>query len=543
MKFRKLMPFLAFAILLAMLCFCLTGTNRYSAAYDAKEAGTGPEQEDKASDVTFKIFSDNFYFTQSEWGKDLTSRKISALTGVKLEVEIPADPEDGRSRINLMMSTNQYPDLIMLSRSELSRKLVANNAVIPVDTLLQQYGTDILQNVTMDYLKKYCAENDGRIYGLPNGVKWKDEYPQYGSGILLLESVHKMLGSPEIKTTDDLYRYLAKIKNLGFQNHQGVEITPAYMDWPPSALCTSFGISLINVDGSAYVYDQDGRIHHALRDNKMKEAYRYTNQLFREALIDQDWFVQPKEEVYKKLLNGRIAVYFADDAQGFLVEYERQMEKISGDSYFLIEPPLAPGVQKNGGSYISDAQWTQVYITSQCEDPVRAMEFLNWMASEKGQYIAAIGPEETVWTMDSRGNPVLTPEFAAGLNTDRDRANREIGLMQWNFQQNYKYWKNSVFALMTPEEQKSFKECSAIIAKALWTNAVLEPLFFSSGWNAEEVNSAIDVYISRAEKQIYMAADDTTFETLYEETLAGAESLGLETLENELNTRIENQGR
>ncbi len=542
MKLIRLMPFLAFVILMAVLCFCITGTNRLSAVYGTEGESTRTEKEKEAPDVTLKIFIDNFYFTQSEWGKDLTSRKISASTGVKLEVEIPADPEDGRSRINLMMSTNQYPDLIMLSRSELSRKLVANNAVIPVDRLIEQDGKDILQNVTMDYLKKYCREVDGRIYGLPNGVKWKDEYPQYGSGILLLKSVHKMLGSPEIKNTGDLYNYLSKIKNLGFQNYQGVEITPAYMDWPPSALCTSFGIPLINVDGSAYVYAQDGRIHHALRDKEMKEAYRYTNKLFREGLIDQDWFVQPKEDVYKKLLNGRIAVYFAYDAQGFLMEYERQMEKLSGDSYFLIEPPLAPGVKKNGGNYISDAQWTQVYITSQCKDPAGAMKFLNWMASEEGQYTAAIGPEETVWTMDPQGAPILTPEFAVRLSTDRDRANREIGLMQWNFQQNYKYWKNSVFALMAPEEQKNFKEYSAMIAKGLWTNPVLEPLFYSSGWNAEAVNSAINVYISRAEKQIYMAADDAAFEALYGETLAGAEGLGLETLENELNARIENQG-
>lgn len=171
------------------------------------------------------------------------------------------------------------------------------------------------------------------------------------------------------------------------------------------------------------------------------------------------------------------------------------------------------------------------------------MEFLNWMAGEKGQYTAAIGPEETVWVMSPEETPVLTKEYSDRFNADRDQVNREIGLMQWNLLQNYKYWKNSVFALMTQEEQKRFKEYSAIISRALWKDPVLEPLFFSAGWNAEEVNSAIDVYISRAEKQIYMAKDDDTFEALYEEILAGAESLGLETLENELNLRIENQGR
>lgn len=498
---------------------------------------TKPDEKN-TDPVTLKLFINYPYFVQSKWGDDLTSAEITGQTGVKLDIEIPADLEDGRSRINLMMSTNQYPDLIMTSKSELSRKLVASGALIPLDEYIEQYGPDIRKNVTMEYLRKYCSEADGKIYGLPDGMKQDSENTWMGPGVLVLNNLYRMLGSPDLKTIDDLYDYLAKVKTVGFQNYQGIEYTPCYMDWPPAALAVSYGVKLINVDGGAYVYGQDGLIRHALRDERIKEAYRFTNRLFRESLLDQDWFLQPQEEVYKKLLNGRIAVYFAYDAQSYMVEYGEQMKSISGDSYSLIPPPVVTGLKDKGSNYASCAPGMQIFVTSQCKEPVRAIQFLNWMASAKGQYTAWSGPEGTVWTTDAAGNPETIPGFSEKLHGDRAKANKEIGFMQWDFQKNYKYWKDSIFTLMTAREQRAFQERSAIIAQGLWNDPLLEPLFYSSGWDAEEVNSAMDVYISRAEKQIYMAGDDETFESLYNDTLAGVESLGLGTLEDELNRRI-----
>lgn len=491
-----------------------------------------------SSPVSFSFYINFGWWLETGWGKDLTTKEITRLTGVNLKIARPANGNEEIFGLNTMLASGVFPDMIMMDNSVISKKLIQEKIFVPLNNLIEQYGSDIKKNVGLDYLKEYCTENDGTIFGLPNGVTFDGQPVSSGNGIIMLKRLYERLGSPPLNTLEDLYQYLLKVRDSGLKTQNNENIIPAYFDWPCLNLAASYGLKFFSTYGGSYVYRTDGKLEQILRNTKMKEIFQFSNKLFREKLTDPNWLLQDPETEFKNVTSGRYAMYFSSNAYTWLDQYNDRVKKDSGDSYVLIKTPLAPGVSNPKYNLISKKPWTMIYITSSCKDPVRAVEFLNWMASEKGQYVSRIGPEGVVWNSDSKGDPIITPEYEKKMLMDKGQTLNEIGHMKWCFQQNNKFLSKAINALLNPEERLERDKRSKIITSSTWSAPELEKISLDAVSQVGITNTKLNTYFTKMDKQLYLAKDETAFEKYYNEIYAEMKRSGLNDIEDELNKQI-----
>ncbi len=492
------------------------------------------------SPITLDFYINYYWWPKSKekWGNDLASREITRITGVTLNIEKPANSDESMTRLTMMLSTGDMPDIVMADDGVLNKKLIQKGMFEPLEGMIDKYGQDIVKNVGWDYLKAFCTEIDDKIYGLPHGMNFEGQAPESGGGVLVLKGLYERLGAPPLNTPEDVYNYLVSVRDSGLKTKNGEAYIPSTFDWPTQDLSGSFGLKFFSIDGGSYVYGEDKKLRHVLRVPEMKDIFYFTSRLFRNKLIDQEWLLQDEGSAYNKLISGRVAVFFPTNAYGWLDEYNDQMENVSGDSYMLVKTPLVPGLKDVKYNLVRKSPWSRIYITTTCKDKVRSMEFLNWLSSETGQYVSRIGPEGVVWGRGADGDPAVTPEFARKLSAVRDTALSEIGYYKWCFLQNNKFSEKAITALMTPEELVERKARADIILKSAWYAPELETLSIDPASKTGIASTRINTYFGKTDRKLYMAQSDEEFEELYNSALPELEKLGLDAVEEELNGQI-----
>ncbi len=531
-----------FFYLFLIIAFLLTACTGKPSVQPTDGTGVGKNIEtvpNAAAPITLDLYINYNWWPKDkeDWGNDLASKEITRLTGVTLNIEKPDNSGDSM-RLNMMMSTGDFPDMIMADDGVIIKKLIQKGMFEPLDEMISRYGQDIIKNVGWDYLKEFCAETNGEIYGLPHGITFEGQAPESGGGVLVLKGLYERLGSPPLDTPEDVYNYLVSVRDSGLKTKNGDSYLPSTFDWPTQDLSGSFGVRFFSIDGGSYVYGEDKKVVHALRVPEMKDIFYFTSKLFREKLIDQEWLLQDEATAFNKLISGRIAMYFPTNAFGWLDEYNDRLENVAGDSYMLVKTPLNPGLKDVKYNLVRKRPWSRIYITTQCKDPKRAMEFLNWQSGETGQYVSRIGPEGVVWTRGDDGKPAVTEEYAGKLSAGRDKALSEIGYYKWCFLQNNIFTENAVIALMTPEERSERRARAEIITKSMWYAPELERLAIDPTSKTGIANTRINSYFGTMDRKLYMAQSDEEFEMLYNRALPAMDELGLREVEAELNRQV-----
>jgi putative aldouronate transport system substrate-binding protein len=141
-------------------------------------------------------------------------KKIEELTGVKLVVEYLVGT-DSMTKANLMVASGTYPDIV--SAGETAGVFIAANAFIPLDDLIEKYGTNIKKIYRPNELELSRAQN-GKIYIISNNRPTIDNlYP--AAGFYLSYAVLKDAGFPVVKTLSQygqlIKEYMAKNPKFG----------------------------------------------------------------------------------------------------------------------------------------------------------------------------------------------------------------------------------------------------------------------------------------------------------------------------------------
>jgi hypothetical protein len=80
------------------------------------EGAIGASTEEETPDpIEFTVYINDSNWIVHPWGRDLTSRAIEHQTGVVLHIEAPVTEDEARTRIHLMISSQRYPDILILS--------------------------------------------------------------------------------------------------------------------------------------------------------------------------------------------------------------------------------------------------------------------------------------------------------------------------------------------------------------------------------------------------------------------------------------------
>lgn len=373
---------------------------------------------DESDSVTLTVFDSD---TNPDWVEDMDTpvgRKIKEDTGVTLDAEF--DIEGGETKIPLMTASGDYPDLIV---SKGAGQLVDAEALVDLAPLIEEHAPNIKEMLGEDGINRLkWSEDDPSIYVLTTSPV-DDQAMTPGYGAWIQHAVVKELEYPEIKTLDDLKNVIKEYKELypEFDGQPTIGLTMNTDSWriQSSFLNSGFMMTGASDDGEYYVDPEtyEATLHY--RRPAEKEVFQWWNEMNAEGLVDSEMFVQKSDQFDSKLSSGRVLATIGPDYLMYNAQ-EALRENGMEERMYGVYPVTLNEEYKNHTYQSNGLQvgWG-ISITEDCEDPVRAIKFLDYLASEETQIMLNWGIEgEHHEIVD--GKRVIPEEEWEKRNSDQD---------------------------------------------------------------------------------------------------------------------------
>ncbi|MFB8374311.1 extracellular solute-binding protein [Paenibacillus taichungensis] len=384
------------------------------------------------------------------WGESITSKIVTEKTGVNIKFEIPSG--EASEQIALMMASDKLPDLITIGSWESAiNKLWEGDQVYALNELAEKYDPYFFKVAGDGALKWYRQEN-GNTYGIPN-----DSYSpslMQATGLtaanqtfLVRKDLYEAMGRPDLSTPEGFLNALQLLKDQ-YSVYKGQLISPFFAQGNVSYGMTDYLQNLL-----AIPHEKDGKFNDRMTDPDYITWLKTFRTAYERGLINVDFLVDSNAQVEEKTSNAR---------------YFMMIREWTGMA--AINPILAAGAYPNSyyiavdgpqNSHGDSARlfpgnmdgWMVTMISKSTKSPERTIRFLSYLASEEGQRDVFLGKEGETWAVRD-GKPQLTAEMVQLLDTDRERLEKEYGIMDT-------YWmlRNPAFVNQwRPEKVPSVKQ-------------------------------------------------------------------------------------
>ena len=508
---------------------------------DASSEVTGSSgPDDTAEHYEFDAYY-SYQGSVKPWGEDAASKYMNEKFNITVNYSCPE--ADADSRLNLMISSDDLPDVIILDRNANWLKLINLGKLVDVNTLKYDgcsFDEDILEST-----QKLLSVNGG-LYGIPN---WARKGATGGNmSWMVNHDVYEQLGSPELKTLDDLHEFMVAAKEANVTTSDDQSIFP----WLPrqddngfytvSAIYRSYGHpNLIDT----YWSQADNDVKLAVFDDNYVSALKIANQWYKEGLFPETSYTDSNDQFVEKLANGRAAVTYYDFSQDDTNHFRTLLQEKDGNTYDLLgwelkdSPiyPAADGVDYVYGEEGGTVGWNVNCITTKAENPQRIFDLYSWMLTKDGSINMMYGPEGGLWEgKDENGNPLLKkPEEE--LTSDEKNA---AGCWFWAQPAHADNVDLTKYAVNDAQPEESRSWVISIQAHVFTPEDSIHPAVpgqkFLTDENANlslEIDPNDDLGMARQAitdeckmriPQIIMASDDATFDKLVQDLKDFAES-------------------
>ncbi|OAK67967.1 ABC transporter substrate-binding protein [Lederbergia galactosidilytica] len=534
----------------------------FIAACSNSEQGTSKKSNSSSGDedapITLTLFGSD---ANADWEKmeSPVGQKIKEDTGVTLKPEF--DIDGGQQKIALMAASGEYPDMI-LPKGE-AGTLVDAGALIDLTELIEEHAPNLKKMIGDNMNRLKWSKDDSSIYIIPNAaVDNQAMYPGYGA--LVQHAVVKELGYPELKTLEDLENVLREYskKHPEIDGQPTIPLTLQSDGWrfQASTLNSGFMMTGAGDDGEYYI-DPDtyeATLHY--RRPIEKEVFRWYNHMNAEGLLDRESFVQKDDQFLSKLSTGRALATIAPDymvgqAQNALRD-EGKLDRMYGMYPITLSEEYQSHVYQSPGF---QAGWG-IGISVDCEDPVRAIKFIDYLVSEETQIMLNWGLEGEHYEIVD-GKRVIPEDVWEYRNNNKNFA-KETGI-GYNFAGLAPRYGDGVldstgqtYTVATREQQiKNQTDVEKEVLKAygveLWKDLYPQmDEFDEKPWGAAynipipggsdlEVKNQrmLDVTFKRIPEAILANPDD--FDTIWETFMKDLEKAGVEEAEEEFTKIIQ----
>lgn len=508
---------------------------------DESSATTGSSGPD---DTTEHYEFDAYYSYQGSvkpWGEDAASKYMNEKFNITLNYSCPE--ADADSKLNLMISSDDLPDVIILDRNANWLKLINLGKLVDINTLKYEgcsFDEDILEST-----QKLLSVNGG-LYGIPN---WARKGATGGNmSWMVNHDVYEQLGSPELKTLEDLHQFMLDAKDKGVKTSDDQSIFP----WLPrqddngfytvSAIYRSYGNpNLIDT----YWSQADNDVKLAVYDDNYIAALKIANQWYKEGLFPETTYTDSNDQFVEKLSNGRAAITYYDFSQDDTNHFRTLLQEKDGNTYDLLgwelkdSPiyPAADGVDYVYGEEGGTVGWNVNCITTKAENPQRIFDLYTWMLTKDGSINMMYGPEGGLWEgKDEEGNPILKkPEEE--LTSDEKNA---AGCWFWSQPAHSDNVDLTKYAVNEQQPEESRSWVISIQDHVFTPEDSIHPAIPGQKFLTDE-NTGLSLEIDPTEDlgmarqaitdeckmripQIIMASDDATFDKLVQDLKDFAES-------------------
>ena len=402
----------------------------------ASSPAAAPDAQENAKDqVTFDWYI-NYSWFNTKWGQNAVSKAITEKTGVNINFITPQGNEE--EKLNALIASGSLPDLITLGWWEPQiNDIIQKDMVYALNELADKYDP-YFWTVTDDQAVSWYTQDDGNIYGYPCSSVTPDDVNSdnnIGSNqtFLVRKDIYEAIGSPDMTTIE------------GFENavKKAAEEFPVIDGKPLIPIGAHYFDDIGNVSFDQYLqnflavpYEKDGKLYDRDTDPEYIEWLRMFNRLSREGYLSTDVFIDQRVEMEEKIAQGRyfcMLYQYTDMSAQQKTLYSKDPDSI----YIAVDGPK----NANGDDHVLPTNtvngWTITMVSKNCQNPDRAIQFIDYLISEEGQKMVYLGIEGLTYDMVD-GKEVVRPDVLELLNTDRGAYDELYGAddAYWMFQDN-----------------------------------------------------------------------------------------------------------
>ncbi len=394
------------------------------AAGGGNAGGEAGDAGDDKSPITFTYYSADA--RNDNWDNPV-AQAITEATGVTLDISYPVTTSgDPQEDISLMIAEGKYPDLIYSKGS--AGSLYEAGALIDMRDLIEQYGPNIKKCYGDEFEKLKWGDGDDGIYQLcylgVNGrqfttggtaqIQWaaiKDNNYEYPTTLEEFEATIKAYLAEHPTTEDGL---------------PTIGITQSASDW-------HWLITLSNPSGfiadeapdhGIWLVDDDYNVTYKHTTENNKEYYRWLSRMYDEGILDPEFATQTDDDYIAKIASGRVVALTDSWWHYAQAEATLKAEGMIDKTYCPLPMTLKEGQKCPTLMYQGLQVGYGVGISVSCEDPVRAIKFLDYMCSTEGAVLYRWGIEGEHYFLDENGKRYRTEEEIQKATTDPDYAKK-----------------------------------------------------------------------------------------------------------------------
>ena len=386
----------------------------------AAEASSSGETADDKSPITFEYF--NADGKNGNWDNPV-AKAITEATGVTLDVSYPVASQ-GEEDVALMIANDEYPDMIYAKGS--ATDLYQAGALIDMTDLIEKYGPNIKKMYGAEMEKLKWSQDDPGIYQLSYaGVNQKTLTT--GGSCQIQWAALKENDYKYPKTLDEYEKMIKSYLAAHPKTEDGLDmigITMSASDWHwmitlgnPAGL-----IADASPDNGQWIIDDEYNVHYKHVTDEEKEYFKWLCRMYNEGILDPNFATQTDDDYIAKVASGRVvaitdAEWHYSQCEATLVADGKVDQTYVGLPVTLREDQVEKALLYQG----TTVGWG-IGITKSCEDPVRAIKFLDYLCSDEGQILYHWGIEGENYFLDDNGQPYRTDEEVAKAQSDPDYA-------------------------------------------------------------------------------------------------------------------------
>jgi putative aldouronate transport system substrate-binding protein len=333
-------------------------------------------------------------------------RDMEAATNVHLNLII-AQEADAREKINLLLNSGQYPEVITgiglgFTAADQVRYGTTEKIFLPLNDLIEEHGVNTRAAFQKyPWVRESMTMPDGNIYGLPSlgsGAKVVD-HGSIDFKLWMNTAWLEKLGLSKPTTTEEFRNVLRAFKTRD-PNENGradeIPLTGAQGTWAAAPY-----LYLLNAFGY-YSYDnimlKNDRFQPTANQDYIREGLTYIKSLYDEGLLDPAAFTQTLEQMGAVGGNAGSPIVGAFTA-GHLAMAINLDDRERSRSYTALEPLRGPSGYRGlpyGGDEIMPTSASFV-ITDKCKNPALALKWVDSLFTEYWTIRAANGTKGVGW--------------------------------------------------------------------------------------------------------------------------------------------------
>lgn len=357
---------------------------------ESEEVADGEESYlacEKPKEFTIFLNFNNMPFNP-EWE---VFKKAAEKTNVSLKGVIAQSDSDEEQSYNLMVGSGELADIVGYKYMADLEKLGRDGGLMPLEDLIKEHAPHIQKVLDEDSrFKQVATALDGHIYQIP-----KNQELVSAEYWFIRQDWLEKLGLEMPTTVDELHDVLYAFRNED-PNGNGEKDEVPLFDRAAWKMPDEY---LYLWDTSLEFYPRDGKMTYEPMTENFKVGMKNIIKWYEEGIIDPEIFTRGKKS-RDVLFGGNLGGCTHDWVS--TANYNTSLkEEVPGFEVKAFAPPADQnGVIKERTSRFPGVGWG---ISSQCEDPVAVIKYMDYFFTEEGRDLINWGIEGETYERDDKG--------------------------------------------------------------------------------------------------------------------------------------------